>query len=296
MDNYRGWQLPFINRYCSHLSPDSHQLHGPGDTRQLSDAHSNSHDKVVLSCPIEWEQLSVTWSPRTYPHVSLRCASTQHAYITLQCCTLLTWAPLPSKNFTTSRWLFELEKYNAVVPVCKRDTQRVRQIHQPGLHTGFFSGGGGSHRCSFFVCICTAAMRTLVNKSHNNAVITNDVFLLVHVIILFVLYTYYIIIMEFWGGGIPVRPAFVCNPANPSTACTNACWSSPESYWSHISLADIPQHSSCISDPQTVMATQIANYTKCPTQPSTLVVIVSTPFCMAYEYVLYCIAKIIGRK
>ena len=43
----------------------------------------------------------------------------------------------------------------------------------------------------------------LVNKSYNNAVITNDFFLFVYVIILFVLYILYYmyIIMEFWGGG-----------------------------------------------------------------------------------------------
>ena len=46
---------------------------------------------------------------------------TLHAYIILQCCTLLTWAPLFSNNFTTSTWLFLLEKYKAVPPSCKRD-------------------------------------------------------------------------------------------------------------------------------------------------------------------------------
>ena len=61
------------------------------------------------------------------------------------------------------------------------------------LHTGFFSGGGGGgagwrddltddlrmymHHCHAYI---------LVNKSYNNAVITNNFFLLVYVIILFV--------------------------------------------------------------------------------------------------------------
>ena len=37
--------------------------------------------------------------------------------------------------------------------------------------------------------VCAAAMHILVNKSHNNAMITNDVFLLVYVIIFFGVYT-----------------------------------------------------------------------------------------------------------
>ena len=52
-----------------------------------------------------------------------------------------------------------------------------------GLHTGFFLGGGGGGDDLLCTCvrICAAAMRILVNKSHNNAVITtNDVFLLVY--------------------------------------------------------------------------------------------------------------------
>ena len=45
-------------------------------------------------------------------------------------------------------------------------------------------GGGGELRGDLTdyllcTCVCAAAMRILVNKSHNNAVITNDVFLLV---------------------------------------------------------------------------------------------------------------------
>ena len=48
------------------------------------------------------------------------------------------------------------------------------------------------------MCICAAAMRILVNKSQNNSVITNNVFLLVYVIKLFVL--------EGGEGEIPVRP------------------------------------------------------------------------------------------
>ena len=39
--------------------------------------------------------------------------------------------------------------------------------------------GGGSHGCvTLCVCICITAMRILVNKSHNNGVITKDVLLL----------------------------------------------------------------------------------------------------------------------
>ena len=55
---------------------------------------------------------------------------------------------------------------------------------------------------------------TIVNKSHKNAVITNDFFLLVYVIILFVLYIlhilYYYGILGGGGGGIPVRPPPLC--------------------------------------------------------------------------------------
>ena len=67
------------------------------------------------------------------------------------------------------------------------------------------SSGGDLTDYLLCTCVCAAAMRILVNKSHNNAVITNDVFLLVE---LFVLYT------KIWnlgggggggGGGIPVR-------------------------------------------------------------------------------------------
>ena len=51
------------------------------------------------------------------------------------------------------------------------------------------------------MCICAAAMRILVNKSHNNAVITKDVFLFVYVIILFVLYACIILLWNSGGGG-----------------------------------------------------------------------------------------------
>ena len=65
------------------------------------------------------------------------------------------------------------------------------------LRRDFFLGGGGGGGISqttymYFVRVyIAAAMHILVNKSHNNAVITNDVFLLVYVyvIILFVLCT-----------------------------------------------------------------------------------------------------------
>ena len=60
-----------------------------------------------------------------------------------------------------------------------------------GLHTGFFSGGGGggdlTEDLRVYMRRCHA-YNILVNKSHNNAVITNDFFLLVYVIILLVLY------------------------------------------------------------------------------------------------------------
>ena len=52
------------------------------------------------------------------------------------------------------------------------------------LHTGFFSwwgGGGGGESHFVHVCICPTTMRILVNKSQNNAVITNDVFLFAYV-------------------------------------------------------------------------------------------------------------------
>ena len=62
------------------------------------------------------------------------------------------------------------------------------------------------HRCHVYI---------LVNKSHNNAVITNLFFLLVYVIILFVLYILHVYYYGILGGGgeIPVRPPSVCNPA-----------------------------------------------------------------------------------
>ena len=65
-------------------------------------------------------------------------------------------------------------------------------------------------RCHAYILARAYKLLILVNKSHNNAVITNDFFLLVYVIILFVLYILWNSGGE--GGGIPVRPP-VCNPA-----------------------------------------------------------------------------------
>ena len=68
------------------------------------------------------------------------------------------------------------------------------KVLSTGLHTGFFSGGGGGGggRGDLTDDLCMYMRRChayiLVNKSYNNAVITNDCFLLVYVIILFVLY------------------------------------------------------------------------------------------------------------
>ena len=65
MSNSIKWQLSidnyYVNRRCLHLSADSHQLRGPGDTGQLSDSLSNSLHKDQFVCPVEWEQLNVTW-------------------------------------------------------------------------------------------------------------------------------------------------------------------------------------------------------------------------------------------
>ena len=108
-----------------------------------------------------------------------------------------------------------------------------------GLHTGFFFWGGRSDLTDdlrMYMRRCYAYI--LVNKSHNNAVITNFFFLLVYVIILFVLYilhVYYYGILgggggggggnSSWGGGggdpsapPPPPPPSVCNPALSQTA------------------------------------------------------------------------------
>ena len=50
-----------------------------------------------------------------------------------------------------------------------------------------------------YMCHCHAYI--LVNKSHNNAVITNDFFLLVYVIILFGLYVLHVYGILGGGGG-----------------------------------------------------------------------------------------------
>ena len=71
-----------------------------------------------------------------------------------------------------------------------------------GLHTGFFSGGGRGDLTDdlrMYMRCCHAYI--LVNKSHNNAVITNDCFLLVYVIILFVLYILHVYYYGILGGG-----------------------------------------------------------------------------------------------
>ena len=58
-----------------------------------------------------------------------------------------------------------------------------KNILLSGLHTGFFSGGGGGGggggRDLYFVCMC---MRHCY--AYTNAVITNDIFLLVYVILI----------------------------------------------------------------------------------------------------------------
>ena len=61
----------------------------------------------------------------------------------------------------------------------------------------------------------------LLNKSHNDAVITNDVDLLACVCNHFLCYIYIILLWNFGGGGeglklggIPVPPPSVCNPAD----------------------------------------------------------------------------------
>ena len=64
-----------------------------------------------------------------------------------------------------------------------------------------FSGGGGylTDDLRMYMRRCHAYI--LVNKSHNNAVITNDFFLFVYVIILFVLYILHVYYFGILGGG-----------------------------------------------------------------------------------------------
>ena len=73
--------------------------------------------------------------------------------------------------------------------------------HMTGLHTGIFGGGKGdlTDDLRMYMRCCHAYI--LVNKSHNNAVITNFFFLLVYVIILFVLYILHVYCYGILGGG-----------------------------------------------------------------------------------------------
>ena len=81
-----------------------------------------------------------------------------------------------------------------------------------GLHTESFTGGGGGGRGDLMdnlrMYVRRCRVYILVNKLHNNAVITNGFFLLVYVIILIlcciiILHVYYCGIL---GGEIPVPP------------------------------------------------------------------------------------------